>query len=277
MVVGVSAGQVHGGFAYGLLAGLDPPDCGVAGQLGLIAFQEVQRAAGWRRGILAEPLACACRREVVAEQVGVEFDPAGERWGVEEVHDGGQAAGGIVQEGFGECEVWQARCAAHARAGDADALLECPHGKRPLAAAAVESGQRLESVAFVMTVGVLVEGYLGQEFLGPPASFRFFGLQQADGLDDLVLGPVRQARAVPAAGELGFGGLVIIRCPVPLDGHGHMVPPAWVFSWPDRGGTGLPVAEQVLAVAGAEQEGEAVEVAAQLRDVVAGAADEPGQ
>jgi hypothetical protein len=76
---------------------VDPANRGVTRQLGLIVFQEVQRTAGGRPGILAEPLTGARCRDMVAEQIGVEFDPAGERWGVEEISDGGQAAGVVVQ------------------------------------------------------------------------------------------------------------------------------------------------------------------------------------
>jgi hypothetical protein len=112
----------------------------MAGQLGLIAFQEVQGAAGGRPGILTELLACACCRDVVAEQVGVEFDPAGERSGVEEINDRWQAAGVVVQQGFRQGEIWQARGPVHARAGDLDGLLERPDGKLPLPVPAVELG-----------------------------------------------------------------------------------------------------------------------------------------
>jgi hypothetical protein len=136
-------------------------------------------------------------------------------------------------------------------------------------------------------VGVLVDCYVGQELLCPLDCPGFAGFQQVYGLDDLVLDPLRGAGAGVAAIELGFVGLVVARCPIPLDCHGHMLPrertsaAMTILSGSARtacrgpAGAGLfVVAEEVLSVAAAQEEGEAVQVGAEGVRPVGGVADE---
>src|SRR2546430_757848 len=104
----------------------------MTGELGPVVSQEGWCTPCWRAGILAEPLSCPRCREMVAEQVGVEPEPARERLRVEEVSNEGQAAGVVLQQDFRHREVWQAGGSAHARAGDLDGLLECLDGEFPL-------------------------------------------------------------------------------------------------------------------------------------------------